>query len=57
MTLPQGIEAEHIAADFNNGVLEVRIPKPAERKPHRVAIGRSTNGAAGDSVNGTAEEK
>src|SRR3954454_13865267 len=31
-------------------VLEVRIPKPEERKPHRVQIGAST-------VDGTAEEK
>jgi HSP20 family protein len=56
LTLPQGIDAEQVAAEFNNGVLEVRIPKPAERKPHRVAIGAAANG--GDrNVNGTAEEK
>lgn len=57
MTLPQGIEAEQVAAEFDNGVLEVRIPKPAERKPHRVAIGSSENGSTGTSVDGTAEEK
>ena len=33
-------------ADFDKGVLEVRIPKPAERKPHRVQIGASVNGKA-----------
>jgi HSP20 family protein len=52
MTLPDGIDADKIAADFHDGVLEVRIPKPEQRKPHRVQIG--TGGA---SVNGTAEEK
>jgi len=31
-----------VTADFANGVLEVRIPKPEERKPHRVAIGTGT---------------
>jgi HSP20 family molecular chaperone IbpA len=41
--------AQSMLAD---GVLEVRIPKPEERKPHRVQIG-----ASGASVNGTAEEK
>ena len=46
LSLPDGIDAESIAADFDKGVLEVRIPKPEQRKPHRVAIG-------GDSVNGT----
>ena len=53
MSLPDGIDADRISADFHDGVLEVRIPKPEERKPHRVEIGRG-NGA---SVNGTAEEK
>jgi HSP20 family protein len=50
MSLPDSIDAEDIAANFDKGVLEVRIPKPAERKPHRVQIGAST-------VNGTAQEK
>jgi HSP20 family protein len=38
LTLPEGVDAEGITATFNNGVLEVRIPKPEERKPRRVAI-------------------
>jgi HSP20 family protein len=50
LSLPDGIDAEKIAADFKDGVLEVRIPKPAESKPHRVAIGAG-------SVNGTATEQ
>ena len=54
MTLPDGIDAERVAADFNDGVLEVRIPKPEARKPHRVTIGA---GAGNGSLNGTAEEK
>ena len=50
MTLPEHVDAERIAASFDKGVLEVRIPKPEERKPHRVAIGAPA-------VNGTATEK
>src|SRR3954454_9237173 len=38
LTLPEGVDAEKIAATFDKGVLEVRIPKPEERKPRRVAI-------------------
>jgi HSP20 family protein len=38
LTLPDGIDPEGIAATFDKGVLEVRIPKPEERKPRRVAI-------------------
>jgi HSP20 family protein len=39
LTLPQGIDAEAVTANFENGVLEVRIPKPEERKPRRIEIG------------------
>ena len=38
LTLPEGIEPEAVSASFDNGVLEVRIPEPEERKPRRVAI-------------------
>jgi HSP20 family protein len=46
LSLPQGIDADRVRADFDKGVLEVRIPKPAERKPHRVQIGASVEGKA-----------
>ncbi|HEX2125082.1 MAG TPA: Hsp20/alpha crystallin family protein [Thermoleophilaceae bacterium] len=38
LTLPDGVDADGITASFDKGVLEVRIPKPEERKPRRVAI-------------------
>jgi HSP20 family protein len=50
LSLPDHVDASKIAADFNKGVLEVRIPKPEERKPQRIEIG---SGA----VNGQATEK
>jgi HSP20 family protein len=50
MSLPEHVDAERITANFENGVLEVRIPKPEERKPHRVTIGAG-------SVDGQATEK
>ena len=46
LTLPKGIDADQVQAEFEKGVLEVRIPKPAERKPHRVRIGAAVNGQA-----------
>jgi HSP20 family protein len=46
LSLPQGVDADQVQADFDKGVLEVRIPKPAERKPHRVQIGTSVEGTA-----------
>jgi HSP20 family protein len=50
LTLPRGVEADGVEAGFEDGVLEVRIPKPEERKPHRVEIGTRA-------LNGTATEK
>ena len=38
LTLPDGIEADSVKATFDNGVLEVHIPKPEQHKPRRVAI-------------------
>jgi HSP20 family protein len=39
LTLPKGIDPEALTASFDRGVLEVRIPKPEERKPRRIEIG------------------
>jgi HSP20 family protein len=39
LTLPRGVNPEAVEASFNRGVLEVRIPKPEERKPRRIEIG------------------
>jgi HSP20 family protein len=50
LSLPDHVDAERITADFDKGVLEVRIPKPAERKPQRIEVG---SGA----VKGQATEK
>ena len=38
LTLPKGIDPEAVTARFDRGVLEVRIPKPEERKPKRIEI-------------------
>jgi len=39
LTLPKGVDPESVTAGFDRGVLEVRIPKPEERKPRRIHIG------------------
>ena len=38
LTLPEGIDADAVCAAFDNGVLEVRIPKPVQAQPRRVQI-------------------
>lgn len=55
LTLPEGVDPESVEASFDRGVLEVRIPKPEQRKPRRVAISvgggqaRTIEGAEADS--------
>ena len=39
LTLPQGVNSDSIEANYQDGVLELRIPKPAEQKPKRITIG------------------
>ncbi len=37
-TLSKELDAEKIAAEFNNGVLTLRIPKAAHAQPRRISI-------------------
>jgi HSP20 family protein len=50
LTLPVGVDASDISAEFDRGVLQVRIPKPTESKPTRIEIGASA-------VEGSGSEK
>ena len=36
--LPKGIDAEHIAARLDAGVLEIRLPKPAAQRPRQIPV-------------------
>src|ERR687896_2762044 len=44
LTLPDGVDPDRIDASFHHGVLEVRIPKPEERKPRRIEISGQADG-------------
>jgi HSP20 family protein len=44
LTLPDGVDADKIQASFHAGVLEVSIPKPAQRKPRRIEVSGDGNG-------------
>jgi HSP20 family protein len=37
--LPARVDNEHVEATFKNGVLEVTLPKAADAKPRKIAIG------------------
>jgi HSP20 family protein len=52
LTLPKGVDPAAVTAGFDRGVLEVRIPKPEERKPRKISIG----GGAQNTIEGKAAE-
>jgi HSP20 family protein len=39
VTLPAGVNEDDIKAEYKNGVLEVRVPKPEEQKPKKIQVG------------------
>ena len=49
LTLPQGVDADAVTASFDRGVLEVRVPKPEQRKPRRIEI---TSGGGQQTIEG-----
>jgi HSP20 family protein len=53
LTLPEGVDVDQIKATFDKGVLEVRVPKPEERRPRRVEI---TVGEGRPAIEGRAAE-
>jgi HSP20 family protein len=57
LTLPEGVDSEAVAAEFDRGVLTVRIPKPEQRKPRRVQIKAQEGNGQPKAVEGSAEEK
>jgi HSP20 family protein len=40
VALPAGIRDEDINAQYEHGVLEIRVPKPEQYKPKRIQIGK-----------------
>jgi HSP20 family protein len=54
LTLPEGVDFDAIAATFDKGVLEVRVPKPEQRKPRRVEIAVGGGAQEQPAIEGTA---
>jgi HSP20 family protein len=50
LSLPEGVDPNKVDANFDDGVLEVRVPKPEEAKPTKVEIAK-------DSVESSGKEK
>jgi HSP20 family protein len=57
LPLPPGTDEESIQAEMRDGVLELRIPKPAQPQPRRVEIrGGSTEPRTIDAGNGNQQQ-
>ena len=41
--LPQGVDQDQISARYDNGVLEVRVPKPEDEKPRKIELRKTLN--------------
>ena len=37
-TLPENVDPEKIEADYTDGVLQIKIPKPETKKPKQIAV-------------------
>jgi HSP20 family protein len=53
--LPGEVDADHIDASLDDGVLTVKIPKAERARPKRIQIGRRGGGKSGDGANGGSE--
>jgi HSP20 family protein len=42
--LPQGVNEDEIVANYRDGVLEVRVPKPKVQQPKRIALSKTVDG-------------
>src|SRR5437588_9129003 len=51
LTLPEGVDPDAVKASFDRGVLEVRVPKPEQRKPRKVTI--SADGGETKTIEGS----
>ncbi len=38
LALPQGVKPEDIVASYDDGILEVRVPKAEEEKPKKISV-------------------
>jgi HSP20 family protein len=53
ISLPAGVSEADVKASYSNGVLELRVRKPEQPKPHRIPVSNSETGA----IEGKARKK
>jgi HSP20 family protein len=50
LTLPEGVDPDGVRAHFDRGVLEIRIPKPEQKKPRQVQISLGSRPTGQDTI-------
>ena len=53
LTLPEGVDPDHVQARFDRGVLQVTIPKPEQHKPRQVQIQLTRSDEGPATIEGT----
>ena len=56
ITLPSQVKADAIEASFDNGVLQITVPKAEEAKPKRIEVRSGTGTGGQKSVEGTSTQ-
>jgi HSP20 family protein len=44
ISLPPGVDPSKVKANAQNGVIEVRVPRPTQKEPHRVQLSSGNGG-------------
>jgi HSP20 family protein len=44
--LPQGVNEDEIVANYHDGVLEIRVQKPKEQQPRKIALSKTVDGVS-----------
>lgn len=48
LELPDGVDADNVAAEYDNGVLKLRIPHSEARQPKRISVKAGTGAGSGE---------
>lgn len=50
LTLPTPIDAEHVQAQFENGILRLTLPKAQQARPRRIEVRAGTSGQQAENI-------
>ena len=57
LRVPRGLDPNAVEASLSNGVLNMRIPKPEQLKPHRIQVAAGDQGAQQIGMQGAGQQQ